>query len=172
MPTTFAAKSPPTPSKMQRSRTSLTFNIHAFVPGHMAELTDLWVASWAQAMPSIDFEARRGWFVDHLVALRDQGTEVWCAFDASNGAMAGFVTLDPATGLIDQLAVAPAMWGQGAAVALLGAVRAQAVRPLFLDVNADNPRAIRFYEREGFRRIGDGVNPNSGLATRRYALEA
>jgi putative acetyltransferase len=157
---------------MPRSSTTPTFNFHAFVPGHMAELTDLWVVAWAKAMPSIDFEARRGWFVDHLIALRDQGTRVWCAFDASNGVMAGFVTLDPATGLIDQLAVSPQMWGQGAAVALLAVVRGQAVRPLLLDVNADNPRAIRFYEREGFRCMGEGVNPNSGLATRRYALEA
>jgi putative acetyltransferase len=155
---------------MQPSSTSPTFNIHAIVPGHMAELTDLWVASWARAMPSIDFEARRGWFVDHLVALRDQGHQVWCAFVASNGAMTGFVTLDPETGLIDQLAVAPQMWGQGAAAALLDVVRRAAKGPLLLDVNADNARAIRFYEREGFRRTGEGVNPNSGLRTFRYQL--
>ena len=170
MQTTFVAMSPPTPSKMQPSSTSPSFSIHAFVPGHMAELTDLWVASWAEAMPSIDFEARRGWFVDHLSALRDQGTLVWCAFDASTGAMAGVVTLDVATGLIDQLAVAPRMWGLGPARALLDVVRRAAKVPLVLDVNADNARAIRFYEREGFRRTGEGVNPNSGLKTFRYQL--
>ena len=157
---------------MPRSRDAGPFQIHAFVPAHMAELTDLWVASWARAMPSIDFEARRGWFVDHLSALRDSGTLAWCAFDASTGAMAGVITLDPAMGLIDQLAVAPDMWGRGVAVALIGTVRQQAKGPLVLDVNADNLRAIRFYEREGFRRIGEGVNPNSGLKTWHYVLDA
>jgi putative acetyltransferase len=34
-----------------------------------------------------------------------------------------------------------------------------------VDVNQDNPRAVRFYEREGFRRLHEGVNPNSGLRT-------
>ena len=34
-----------------------------------------------------------------------------------------------------------------------------------LDVNQANARAVRFYEREGFRKVGEGVNPVSGLET-------
>ncbi len=34
---------------------------------------------------------------------------------------------------------------------------------LELHVNLDNPRAVRFYEREGFVQIGEGVSPRSGL---------
>jgi putative acetyltransferase len=34
-----------------------------------------------------------------------------------------------------------------------------------LDVNETNPRARRFYEREGFSIVGRGLNPQSGLST-------
>lgn len=177
MPMTGAVTSRRTPSKMPPSNTTPSspvqaFQIHAFVSAHMAELVDLWVSAWAQAMPSIDFEARRGWFVDHLSALRDAGTDVWCAFDVSNGAMAGFITLDASSGLINQLAVAPAYWGHGAAQSLLAQALRAASGPLVLDVNEANARAVRFYEREGFRRVGEGINPNSGLKTLRYARDA
>lgn len=153
---------------MPRNRLRQAFAIHAFVPAHLAELTDLWVSAWAAAMPSIDFEARRRWLVDHLGALRGRGALVWCAFDSANGQMAGFITLDLASGLIDQLAVAPSCQGSGAAEALLSLAKGEARGALALDVNEDNPRAIRFYEREGFVQAGQGVNPLSGLKTRRY----
>ena len=115
-------------------------------------------------MPGIDFEARRVWFVDHLKALGARGDDVACAFDSHNGTMAGFITLERASGHIDQLAVAPAYWGKDAAAALVRWAKRLASH-LHLDVNQDNPRAARFYEREGFRRTAAGVNPTSGRKT-------
>ena len=141
------------------------YALHAFVSGHLAELTDLWVAAWTKAMPAIDFEARRSWFVDHLLALETQGVRITCAFDAASGTMAGFVTLDPVSGHIDQLAAAPTYWSKGAAVALLDDAKLHAPGRLRLDVNQDNPRALKFYEKHGFRRRAAGVNPASGLKT-------
>lgn len=132
---------------------------------HLPELTDLWIAAWNKAMPIIDFETRRGWFVDHLRAMYDRDVEITCAFDAANGAMAGFVTLDPASGHIDQLAVAPAYWGKGAADALIAHAKLRAPGELRLEVNQDNPRAVRFYEKHGFLRRAAGLNPASGLKT-------
>ncbi|MEQ1752529.1 MAG: GNAT family N-acetyltransferase [Micropepsaceae bacterium] len=144
------------------------FNLTLFVPAHLPELADLWISAWTLAMPSINFEVRRGWFVDHLVQLRDQGALVCCAFDAANGSMAGFVTLERASGLIDQLAVAPAFWGAGAAHQLLDWAKGEHAGTLSLDVNQDNARASSFYKREGFVRVSEGTNPNSGLKTWRY----
>jgi putative acetyltransferase len=144
------------------------YRLVAYDVAHLPELTDLWVAAWNKAMPAIDFETRRAWFVDHLVAMHDRGVEVMCAFDRANGDMAGFITLDTSSGHIDQLAVAPAYWSRGAADALLSHTKSRAPDALRLEVNQDNPRAVRFYEKHGFRRRAAGVNPTSGLKTWRY----
>lgn len=146
----------------------MSHRLAAFEPSRLSELTDLWIAAWAAAMPAIDFDARRAWFVDHLSAMHARGVEVTCAYDAANGALAGFITLDRATGHIDQLAVTPHHWGAGAASALISHAKAHAPGALHLEVNQDNLRAVRFYEKHGFRRRAEDVNPNSGLATWRY----
>ncbi|VTZ51832.1 GNAT family N-acetyltransferase [Methylocella tundrae] len=125
-------------------------------------LADLWVASWREAMPDIDFSARREWFCGHLPALEAAGAMTICGRD-DGGRLLGFVTFDPATGYLDQIAVASEAKGSGAAAALLREARRISSKPLFLDVNQDNPRALRFYAREGFETVATGVNPHSGL---------
>lgn len=147
------------------------YHLVAFVPAHLPELIDLWVAAWTQAMPAIDFETRRAWFVDHMMKLRATGVAVTCAFDAASGALAAFIMRDETSGHIDQLAAAPAYWAKGAANALLADAKRHAAH-LELDVNQDNPRAVRFYERHAFRRTAAGVNPTSGLKTWCYEWNA
>ena len=131
---------------------------------HLSEVADLWVASWAKTLPAIDFEARRGWLLDHLEAARAKGVAVRVAVVAT-GDIAGFVMIDAATGYLDQIAVRPDLWGAGIAEALIDEARRLSPETVVLDVNADNPRAVAFYRRLGFREIGRGVNPRSGLAT-------
>lgn len=144
------------------------FRIVPFVSAHLPEAIDLWVEAWARTMPDLDFQARRAWFVAHIAQLRDRGAEVICAFDAADGHMAGFITHEK-PGHIDQFVVGVRDWGSGAAAALLDTAKNLSVGgSLSLDVNQDNPRAVRFYEREGFDRVGEGRNPASGLATWRY----
>ena len=65
---------------------------------------------------------------------------------------------------MDQLAVAPAAFGAGVATAQLTEVKRRAPREVWLSVNQDNPRAVRFYMREGFRIVETDTNPTSGLA--------
>jgi putative acetyltransferase len=127
-------------------------------------LVALWVASWQEAMPSIDFELRRDWFRDHLNALETSGYVTICAFDQA-ALLVGFVTVDAVTQRLDQLAVKPSAWGSGVAVRLLDEARRISPHRLLLEVNHENHRAVRFYEREEFQRIGEGVNANSGLRT-------
>ena len=128
-------------------------------------IADLWVASWTAVMPAIDFKSRRDWLLAHLAKLESTGSRTLLARDADQRPI-GFVTLDPATGWLDQIAVSPSSFGRGAAHDLLDAAKALAPTGLQLDVNADNPRAVRFYEREGFVTNGTGRNPTSGLPTR------
>ena len=134
-------------------------------------LAELWAESWRDAMPHIDFSARLDWFRIHLPALEAAGAITICGFDA-NGRMVGFATVDPETGYLDQLAVAAAVKGSGAASALLAEARRVALQPVFLDVNQDNPRALRFYQREGFEATEAGVNRRSGLKTWRMRAPA
>src|SRR6516162_1426905 len=76
-------------------------------------LAALWCASWREAIPGIDFETRRAWLRQHLAVLHQAGSVTICAFAAES--LIGFATFDPATGYLDQLAVAPAAKGTGAA---------------------------------------------------------
>ena len=132
----------------------------------MPDLADLWVAAWTQAMPQIDFEARRPWLATHLEGLHQQAYVTLCALDAT-GALTGFVTLQPCSGELDQIAVAPRAARRGLGRFLLDEARGLAPGLITLTVNQDNAHALHFYEREGFVRIGEGVNAMSGLKTLR-----
>lgn len=144
-----------------------------FGPDDLLPATDMWEASWSAAMPTIDFAARRVWFGEHLAALAAGGSLIRVA--EANGALAGLVTIDPATRYLDQLVVAPACWGQGVAQALVAEAAALSPRGLVLHVNTDNPRAVRFYRKLGFLVTGEAVSERSGLpllAMERAGLES
>ena len=79
-----------------------------------------------------------------------------------DGMLEGFVTVDPNTGYLDQIVVAPEFWGSNVAGLLLDAGKRISPARLDLLVNKDNARAIAFYEKHGFVMAGDDVNPVSG----------
>jgi putative acetyltransferase len=133
-------------------------------PGSNADipaLLDIWVEAWTKAMPEIDFEARRPWKADRLASMRAEGAALTLA--TRDGRIIGGTLVNIAERCLDQLVVAPAEWGTGIGSALVGHARGLCPAGLSLTVNQTNPRAIRFYEREGFVKTGVGVNPNSGL---------
>ena len=134
----------------------MTIRIAPCGPGDLSRMTDLWVEAWAQAYPAIDFSARRGWFAGRIADMAGAGTVVLLALRDDD--LAGFVTVDPATGWIDQMLVGLAHQGTGAADALMAAARGLRPAGLSLDVNADNARAIAFYRRQGFATTGRRVN--------------
>ncbi|MFV0279332.1 MAG: GNAT family N-acetyltransferase [Rhodoblastus sp.] len=132
-------------------------------------LLDLWVASWRATFPTIDFEARRQWFRAHLVECEAQGAILIGAFEDAlkpgERKLIGFVLIDPKTGWLDQISVKPNSFGAGVGRELLNAAKRASPSTIRLDVNADNFRALRFYRREGFSRVGAGVNKLSGRET-------
>lgn len=84
------------------------------------------------------------------------------------GQVLGYSMLDLAPGVLgiaaaDRLVevsrcyVLPCAHGQGAAQQLLEATLAQAHGPVRLTVNETNARAIRFYQRNGFAKVGEAV---------------
>lgn len=120
----------------------------------------LWLETWKLAYPSIDFDKRVDWW---RARWRDELVPVAQIVVAEkDGAMAGFVTID-GTSYLDQLVVGPAHWGSETARLLMDEAKRISPDGVTLKVNADNARAIRFYQRNGFAKTADEVN-SSGRA--------
>lgn len=128
-------------------------------------LLELWVAAWRTVYAEIDFDARRDWLRERIDLLEREGACTLCLDDGIPAELAGFVVIDPATRWLDQLCVHPAHFGRGAADALMDAARRLSPSGIRLDVNADNRRAVAFYERRGFVRTGKGKASLSGRPT-------
>ena len=128
---------------------------------------ELWRRTWQAAYPDIDFAARTDWWRQRWRSeLVPQATIVVALAD---DALAGFVTVDPRNGYLDQIVAAPEFWGGQLAAALLDEAKRISPARLELLVNKDNVRAIRFYEKHGFRYAGDDVNPVSGRPVNRMS---
>jgi putative acetyltransferase len=138
--------------------------VRDFAEADLPALIDLWVGAWRETGLPIDFDARRAWLKERLRALRADGAMIVVGLDASEKP-AGFVAIDPRGGYLDQLCVVPAERGSGLASALLDEAKRRSPGVVELDVNEANARARRFYEREGFAVVGQGVNGRSGLPT-------
>ena len=118
----------------------------------------LWCETWSQAYPDIDFAARVPWWRERWRSELVPKAAIIVA--EQTGALTGFVTID-ATAYLDQLVVAPGHWGSKLADALVDEAKRLSPDSITLLVNDDNARAIRFYERNGFVRVGADVNPTS-----------
>jgi putative acetyltransferase len=119
----------------------------------------LWLETWQQAYPSIDFAARVPWWRERWRSELVPNAAIVVAEEA--GALVGFVTID-GEAYLDQLVVAPDRWGTKLADALVDEAKRLSPDSITLLVNDDNARAIRFYERNGFVHAGTDVNPTSG----------
>ena len=128
---------------------------------------ELWRRTWAHHFPHIDFNARVAWWRERWKQELIPVAHVVIA--ETDGALTGFVTVDPETMYLDQLVVAPEHWGSGISAALLEEAKRLSPKGLDLLVNKDNARAIRFYEKHGFVYVGDDNNPASGIPVNRMA---
>jgi putative acetyltransferase len=121
---------------------------------------ELWRRTWQEAYPAIDFAARLEWWRARWRTELVPTASIVVA--EAGGALAGFVTVNAATGYLDQIVVAPAAWGTGVAEMLLDEAKRLSPAGLDLHVNKDNARAVRFYRKHGFVVAGEDVNPRSG----------
>jgi len=121
---------------------------------------ELWRRSWQHSYPDIDFAARLSWWRERWRKELVPSAKITLAERA--GALVGFVTIDPATGYLDQIVVAPEAWGGGVAEALLAEAKRICPEKIELHVNKDNARAIGFYDKHGFVVTGESTNPLSG----------
>ena len=141
----------------------LEFTLRPYATADEEAAIELWRRTWQQAYPKIDFSARLDWW---RARWRNElvPTATITVAEAAR-ALVGFVTVDPNTGYLDQIVVATDQQGRGVAGALLAEARRLAPEGLDLHVNQDNVRAVRFYEKNGFRKTGTDVNPHSQAPT-------
>jgi GNAT superfamily N-acetyltransferase len=131
-----------------------------------------WQAAYSHVFPrevldalSID-RREHGW-------RREFGGGATTAFVAeSDGRVVGFASVGPARdekgiGELYTIYVEPEEWGTSAGKALhdaaVGALTEAGYKEAILWVLVDNPRARRFYEREGWRAEVSRVEPHAGV---------
>lgn len=127
----------------------------------------LWLRSWQAAYPDLNFAERLAWWRERWRNELVPTAEIMVA--ESELGLVGFVTVDTRSLYLDQIVVAPESWRSGVGAALIGEAKRLSPRGLELDVNTDNARAIRFYEKLGFSIGGNGVNPISGKPVHRMS---
>jgi len=148
---------------------SAKFSLRAYAPADEDAAIALWLSAWQTAYPDIDFAARLEWWRARWRNELVPAAQVVIAegFGADGAVMIGFVTVEPRSLYLDQLAVAPQFWCSGVGSALLEEAKRLSPRGLDLDVNTDNARARAFYRSRGFVVAGSGVNALSGRPVHR-----
>lgn len=136
------------------------FRLRRYTEADEAETVALWASVWQTVYP--DYKAQH----DALrMRWRDEIVPPACVTLATIGArIVGVITVDPGTGYVDQLAVAPDLWGAAVGAALLEEARRLSPATVHLRVNQDNSRAIRFYFKHGFFKDGETFNQRIGKA--------
>ena len=143
------------------------FTLRPYTAADEDAAIELWRRTWAHHFPHIDFNARVAWWRERW--RQELAPVARIVVAEQDGRLSGFVTVDPKTGYLDQIVVAPEQWGSGLALALLDEAKRLSPAGLELLVNKDNARAIRFYEKHGFVYAGDAVNPVSGKPVNKMA---
>jgi putative acetyltransferase len=150
------------PSDAPRARRAAdpSYELRHYAPHDEDAAIALWLRTWQTAYPQIDFSERLDWWRSR-----------WCNELVANARIViartgpttiGFVTVDPRTGYLDQLVVAPEHWGCHIGEALIDEAKRLSPSGLDLHVNTDNARAIHFYQKHGFSISGAELNPLSG----------
>jgi len=145
------------------------FHLRPYRAGDEDAAIALWLETWRLAYPSIDFVARVPWWRERWRKELVPNAAIIVAEQAHD--LIGFVTID-ASGYLDQLVVSPEHWGSKLATALVDEAKRLSPTGVTLKVNADNYRAIRFYERNGFAHAGEDVNPGSKRSVLKMAWKA
>jgi putative acetyltransferase len=129
-----------------------SFTLRPYAAADEDAAIELWLRTWQLAYPAIDFAARLSWWRERWRGELVLQARIVIAESA--GVMTGFVTVDPQTLYLDQIVVAPEAWGSGTGEALIAEAKRLSPRGLDLQVNQDNARAVRFYQKQGFVEAG------------------
>lgn len=139
-----------------------TFRLRPYRADDEDAAVAIWQRGWQAAYPQIDFSQRLDWFREHWARLQIEARILLAETAEPPHALAGFVTVSPRTGYLDQLVVAPEAQRRGVGRLLIDAAKEIGRAGLTLHVNKDNRRAVVFYQDCGFAIAGEDVNRSSG----------
>jgi putative acetyltransferase len=144
---------------------ALAVSLRPYDPHDEDAAVALWLRTWQAAYPELDFAERLDWWRERWRNELVKSADIVIAETSAD--VVGFVTVDPRSGYLDQIVVAPEHWASGIGSALIAVAKQLSPTALELDVNTDNARALRFYDKQGFSITGAGVNPISGKPVHR-----
>ncbi|MCC2098301.1 MAG: GNAT family N-acetyltransferase, partial [Hyphomicrobiales bacterium] len=116
------------------------FSLHYFLRPDHRDISDLWLASGGHEGHHIEGTDARRWLFLHLEDLHRAGAQTSCAINRHTGGLAGFVTVHPASGRLDQIVVAQSARGTGVATMLLDEAKRMAPDRIELHVSENNER--------------------------------
>jgi putative acetyltransferase len=143
------------------------FTLRRYVRSDEDHAIELWRRTWQVAYPRLNFTERLDWWRARW--RRELVPKCVITVAERDDAMLGFVTVDRASGYLDQIVVAPEAWGTELAAMLIAEAKRIAPAGVDLLVNQDNARAVRFYEKQGFAITGADTSPLSGAALHRMS---
>jgi putative acetyltransferase len=120
------------------------------------DVIQLWQRAWQKAMPGINFEKRFGdrrkYWKTKIVS---KVPETMIIVAERRGAVIGFMIIDWETGYLVELVVSWQFWKSTVGELLLS--EAKWLSPTGVDLNVDpnNDRAVRFFEKHKFVKTGD-----------------
>ena len=120
---------------------SAKFTLRPYAAADEDAAIELWRRTWQKHYPHLNFTERVPWWRERWRKELVPVARVVVA--EADGALIGFVTVDPETTYLDQLVVATEYWGTDVALALLDEAKRISPNGLELLVNKDNARAIR-----------------------------
>jgi len=130
---------------------STSFRIRTIEPDDRPHLLRVWERS-VRATHAFLGEADIVELRPHVAAALATDDIGWWVLESPTGAAAGFLGfVDPS---VEALFIDPDYHRQGAGRLLLEHAQALTTRPLTVDVNEQNPGAVRFYEALGFVVVG------------------
>ena len=87
--------------------------VRAYAAADEGAAIELWRRAWQDAYPDIDFAARVDWWRERWRGELVPQARILIA--EMDGVIEGFVTVDPKSGYLDQIVVAPEFWGSNVA---------------------------------------------------------
>jgi GNAT superfamily N-acetyltransferase len=138
-------------------------SIRPYTEADFAAVTTVWFESWESVGIAVPVSSLKSEMCERF--LREVAGN-WSVYVATvNTDVAGFVALQEDR--LQQLFVAPKMQNRGVGKQLLDFVKAQRPAGFWLTTPTEG-RAVRFYEREGFRRGDVTMHPRFGHEVVRY----